>query len=78
MHARMGDRQAASTQEFAVGHRELSPVLYDNLEGWEEVRHGRGFRREGTYVYRWLIRVDVWQKPAQHCKANILQQKTFF
>ena len=26
-----------------------------------EVR-GR-FKREGTYVYLWLIQVDVWQKP---------------
>ena len=27
-----------------------------------EVR-GR-FKREGTYVYLWLIEVDVWQKPS--------------
>ena len=31
----------------------------DNLEGWE-VR-GR-FKREGMYVYLWLIHIDVWQK----------------
>ena len=24
---------------------------------------GGTFRREGTYVYLWLIHVDVWQKP---------------
>ena len=30
---------------------------------------------EGTYVYLWLIHVDVWQKPTQHCKAIILQLK---
>ena len=47
MHARMGDRQAASTQEFAVGHRELSPVLYDNLEGWEEVGGEREVQEGG-------------------------------
>ena len=29
----------------------------------------------GTYVYVWLIHVDVWQKPAQYCKAIILQLK---
>ena len=23
----------------------------------------------------WLIHVDVWQRPAQHCKATILQLK---
>ena len=27
------------------------------------------FKREGTYVYLWLIHVDVWQKPIQYCKA---------
>ena len=33
------------------------------------------FKREGTYVYLWLIHVDVWQKPTQFCKAIILQLK---
>jgi len=37
---------------------------------------GREFRRKGTYVYLWLIHVDVWQKPTQYCKAIILQFKT--
>ena len=54
-----------SQRVFAVGHRELKPVLCDNLEGWGGVGGGRGFRREGTYVYLWLIHVDVWQKPTQ-------------
>ena len=40
--------------------------------GWEM---GRRFRRKGTYVYLWLIPVDVWQKPTQHCKAITLQLK---
>ena len=41
---------------------------------------GGTFKREGTYVYPWLIHVDVWQKTAQYCKAIILQLKrnTFF
>ena len=26
---------------------------------------GGRFKREGTYVYLWLIQVDVWQKPTQ-------------
>lgn len=30
-------------------------------------------KREGTQVYLWLIRVDVWQKPVQYCRAIILQ-----
>ena len=40
---------------------------------------GRGWggriKREGTYVYLWLIHSVVWQKPIQHCKAIILQFK---
>ena len=28
-------------------------------------------KREGTYVYLWLIHVDVWQKSNQYCKAII-------
>ena len=31
--------------------------------------------REGTNVYLWLIHVDAWQKPKQHCKAIFLQLK---
>ena len=30
---------------------------------------------EGTYVYRRLIDVDIWQKLTQHCKRIILQLK---
>ena len=26
-------------------------------------------KREGTYVYLWLIHVAVWQKLTQYCKA---------
>ena len=36
---------------------------------------GRRFKRERTYVYLWLIHVDVWQKPTQYCKAIIFQLK---
>ena len=31
--------------------------------------------KEGTYVYLWLIHVNVWQKPTQFYKAIILQLK---
>ena len=34
--------------------------------GWEVGRRSKG---EETYVYLWLIHVDVWQKPTQYCKA---------
>jgi len=30
--------------------------------GWEL---GGRFRREGKYVYLWLIHVDIWKKPTQ-------------
>ena len=36
---------------------------------------GGRFKREGTYVYIWLIHIDVWQKPTQYYKAIILQLK---
>ena len=41
---------------------------------------GWGGRWEGGLrgrecVYLWLIPVDAWQKPTQHCKAIILQLK---
>ena len=35
----------------------------------------RRFKREGTYVYLWLILVDVWQKTTKFCKVIILQLK---
>ena len=43
--------------------------------GWEV--EGR-FKREGIYVYLWLIHTAVQQKPTQHCKAIILQFKNKF
>ena len=36
--------------------------------GW-----GGRFKREGIYVYLWLIHVQVWQKTTKFCKAIILQ-----
>ena len=45
--------------EFAVCFRELKQGLCINLEGWDgEGVRGR-FKREGAYVYLWLIRVEV-------------------
>ena len=40
--------------------------------GWEV---GGRFKSKGTKGYLWLILVDVWQKPRQHCKAIILPLK---
>ena len=36
---------------------------------------GGRFKRQGIYVYLWLIHVEVWQKTAKFCKAIILQLK---
>ena len=36
---------------------------------------GGRFKREGTYVYLWLIHVDIWQKTTKLCKAIILLLK---
>ena len=35
----------------------------------------RNKKRKCTYVYPWLMHIDVWQKPTQYCKAIILQLK---
>ena len=42
------------------------------IMGWEV---GGRLKREGTELYIWLVHVDVCQKPAQYCKAIILQFK---
>ena len=34
---------------------------------------GGRFKREGIYVYLWLIHADVGQKTTKFCKAIILQ-----
>ena len=44
-------------------------------DGWDGVGGRRRFKRKGTYVYLWLIHVDVWQKPTQYYEAIILQLK---
>ena len=54
-------------------HRELKPVLCDNLEGWDGVEDEGGFRKDQTYVHLWLICVDVWERPTKYWKAIILQ-----
>ena len=36
---------------------------------------GGTFKREGIYVYLWLIHADMWQRPTQYCKAIILKLK---
>ena len=40
--------------------------------GWEV---GGRFKREGPYIYLWLIHVDIWQKSTKYCKVMIPQLK---
>ena len=58
-----------SQWEFAVWLRELKQGLCDRLKGGM----GREVWEERTWVYLWLILVDVWQKTTKFCKAIILQ-----
>ena len=44
-------------------------LMNDCEKGGMGSKVGGRFKGEETYVYLWLIRVDVWQKPTQHCKA---------
>ena len=48
-----------SQWKFAVCLRELKQGLCINLEGYDGEGDGGRFKREGTYVYLWLIHVDV-------------------
>ena len=60
-------------REFAVWLRELKQELCNRLKGGLQGEMGERFWREGTWVYLWLILVDVWQKTTTFCKAIILQ-----
>ena len=44
-------------------------VHWNDPEGWDGVGGGRGCLGWGTHVHPWLIHVNVWQKPLQHCKV---------
>ena len=45
--------------EFAVYLRKLKQGLCINLEEWDGARDGREAKREGIYVYLWLIHFEV-------------------
>jgi len=62
-----------SQWEFTVWLRKHKLCI--NLEGWVGRQMGGRFKREGIYVYLWLIHVEVWQKTTKFCKAIILQLK---
>ena len=48
-------------------------MFYDKPEECDRV--GQRFKREGTYLYLWLMHVDILQKPTEYCKTIILQLK---
>ena len=48
-----------SQRKFAVWPRKLKQELCINLEEWDVVGDGRRLKREGIYVYLWLIHVEV-------------------
>ena len=66
-----------SQREFAVWLRELKQGLRDRLKGGVEREMEGRSGKEGTWVYIWLILVDVWQKTTKFCKAVILQLKNW-
>ena len=45
--------------EFAVWLRKLKQGLCINLEEWDRGGMGGRFKREGIYVYLWLIHVEI-------------------
>ena len=56
-----------------------TPPIFTGLQHTKRDTHGGrwegGSRGRGTYVYLWLILVDIWQKPTQYYEAIILQLK---
>ena len=60
---------------MAADHSKLHVALCDTLEGWDGWEIGRKLKREGPCANLWLIHVDVWQEPTQHCNAMFLQLK---
>jgi len=38
---------------------------------------GGRYKREETYIYLWLIHVDIWQKPSQYCNYLLIKNKNF-
>ena len=58
---------------WAVVSLQKNQSLYHQKYQGQEV--GRRLKREGTYIYLWLIHVDVWHKSTQYCKPIILQLK---
>ena len=48
-----------SQWEFTVWLKKFKQGLCINLEGWDEAGDMREVQKGGTYVYLWLINVEV-------------------
>ena len=62
------------------GFRRLWLKMYVGSESsmsalWQPRGVGGRLKREETYVYLWLIHVDVWQKPKQYCNYSSIKNK---
>ena len=55
--------------------RHAKQLHWDKPEGWDGEGGGRGVQDGGAHVQLWLIHVNVWQNPPQHCKVISLQLK---
>ena len=49
-------------------------ALCDDQEAWDGEEGGKVQDGGDKYIL-WLMHIDVWQKPTQHCKVIILQLK---
>ena len=63
-----------------VGSLSLLQGIFPTKESNQDLPHCRWILYKMSYqghpnVYLWLIYVDVWQTPTQHCKVIILQLK---
>ena len=52
-------RKIDSQRELTLWLRKLKQGLCFNLKGWDRRKMGGRFKREGIYVYLWLIHVEV-------------------
>lgn len=65
------------TQLLCLWHRELSLMLYDDLDRWDEgMGVGGRLERVRTDAHTQLTHCVVQQTLIQHCKALLCQQRS--
>ena len=62
-------KKKLANENLFLCHWELKLGHCNNLEVWDGV--AGSFKREVTYVFLWLIHVDLWHKPTQYFKPAI-------